>query len=106
MLLACFSWSGLYIDSGLSYQDIGEPRQEWRTVSTQHDWGVETTADLAKIDSQMNPYGRLAIGYEISFPALTWRLEASHVSSLATGQDRGINAVSVSARWYPFRSWR
>lgn len=103
-LLACFSWSGLYIDSGLSYQDIGESRLEWQTSQSQHDGVVETISRQARIDSPANPYGRIALGYEVSFDVLTWRLEASHVSSIATGQDRGVNAVSVSARWYPFRS--
>lgn len=103
MLLACFSWSGLYIDSGLSYQDIGESRLEWQTTQSQLDGVVETISQQSRINSPMNPYGRIALGYEVSFPVLTWRIEASHVSSIATGQDRGVNAVSVSAQWYPFR---
>jgi hypothetical protein len=103
ILLACFNWSGLYIDSGLTYQDVGEARLAWQTTQTKIAGGVETVTRLGLNDNPMNPYGRIAIGYEVNFAVLTWRLEASHVSSVATDRDRGVNAVSLSARWHPFR---
>lgn len=102
-LLACFSWSNLYLDSGLSFQDVGAARIEWQTTQSQLDGVIETISRQARVNSPMNPYGRIALGYEIGFSVLTWRLEASHVSSVATGRDRGVNVVSVSTRWYPFR---
>lgn len=101
-LIACFNLSGLYIDSGLSWQDIGEHRGQWRSFEHRSASVIESGTYLAKSDSGENPYGRIALGYEIRFPSLTWRLEASHMSSLATDRDHGVNAVSVSARWYPF----
>lgn len=103
-LLACFSWSNLYLDSGLSLQDVGDARIEWQTTQSQLDGVVETISRQVEVDSPMNPYGRIALGYEVSLFTLTWRLEASHASSVATSRDRGVNAVSLSARWYPFRS--
>jgi hypothetical protein len=104
MLIACLSWSGLYIDSGVSFQDRGEYREQWKSFELRSDGLIESGSYLAKSDSAQNPYGRIALGYEVGFTRLTWRLEASHVSSMVTNRDRGVNAVSVSARWYPFRS--
>lgn len=106
-LIACFSWSGLYIDSGLSYQNVGYYREwQWRESIYALEgvaYAPLATHDAGKVMRVVdNPYGRVALGYEVSFSALTWRIEASHVSSVI-GNDHGINAVSVSARWYPFR---
>jgi hypothetical protein len=50
-----------------------------------------------------NPYGRLALGYEIEFRHISWSLEVAHTSSLASSTDRGINSVQLRAHWYPFR---
>lgn len=107
-LLACFSWSNLYIDSGLSWQDIGDRYIERYDVSLLTDDGqlIQGARGSRLADSPQNPYGRLAIGYEIEFSQLTVRLEASHISSIATNQDRGVNAISLGARWYPFRGGR
>lgn len=105
-LIACFRLSGLYIDSGLSWQDAGV-YSEFQRYSTERivtNGVVETGATLQRWQdhSAVNPYGRLAIGYEVSFPRMTWRIEASHISSLAINTDRGVNAISIGARWYPF----
>jgi hypothetical protein len=102
-LLACFSWSGFYIDGGLQYQDIDVPRAEMRTTAREGRGAIETVTALYKWDDDQNPYGRIALGYELNFPSITWRVEASHLSSIDTGTDRGVNAIGISARWYPFR---
>lgn len=104
VLITCFNLSGLYIDSGLSWQDMGEPRLQSRSEVIAHDWGMETAVYGVWTDKPTNPYGRVALGYEVNFQSLTWRLEASHLSSVLTNGDRGVNSVSLSARWYPFRS--
>jgi hypothetical protein len=88
-LIACFSWSSLYLDGGLIYEDI-----KFVEINP-------VTLDVAA--APHNPLGRTALGYELRFQSLTVALEASHTSSLATNSDRGINAISLRARWFPFR---
>jgi hypothetical protein len=102
-LIACFSWSNLYVDGGLSYQDINVSRSEYRTTVNRDGNAVETVTALYNWRDDQNPYGRVALGYELRFSSVTWRVEASHLSSLDTGTDRGVNSLSLSARWYPFR---
>ena len=102
-LIACFSWSGLYVDAGLAMQDTKVPRSEWRTTVNRSNTATETVTALYSWKDDQNPYGRLALGYEINLPAVTLRLEASHLSSIDTGTDRGVNSISLNARWYPFR---
>ena len=102
-LLACFSLSGLYVDTGLSYQDSQTPHQIWQTnVNRTPSGAIETVKQQVTTDDPFNPYGRLSIGYELQFRSLTLALEASHVSSIKE-DDRGINSVGLRARWYPFR---
>jgi hypothetical protein len=59
--------------------------------------------EITSTDEARNPYGRFGLGYEINFQSVTWRIEATHVSSLATSKDRGVNSISINARWFPFR---
>lgn len=88
-LIACFSWSNLYLDTGLIYEDV-----KYVEVNP-------VTLDVASVPS--NPLGRASLGYELRFDSLSIALEASHTSSLATSADRGVNSISLRARWYPFR---
>jgi hypothetical protein len=101
-LIACLSWSNVYVDSGLSWQDTSAPHQELTTITTDLGGVIETVTTPYTTDRPFNPYGRIAIGYELRFSNLTLALEAAHVSSL-TESDRGINAIGLKARWYPFR---
>lgn len=109
VLIACFSWANVYVDSGLSVQDSGVYQHFNHAVTDQYlndsgDWIAQTTRRTAWGDhSAANPYGRLALGYEMNFGSLSVRMEASHTSSLRTESDRGLNALTLSARWYPFR---
>lgn len=102
-LLACFNLSGLYVDSGLSWQDTSLPHQELTTTTTDLGSVIETVTVPYTTDRPFNPYGRIALGYELRFSSVALALEASHTSSLAISDDRGINAVTLRARWYPFR---
>lgn len=102
-LLACFNWSGVYLESGLSWQDTSLPHLEYSTVTTDLGGAIETVRTPYTTDRPFNPYGRLALGYELRFSTVTLGLEASHTSSLETGDDRGVNALTLRARWYPFR---
>lgn len=101
-LIACFSWSNLYIDGGVQLQDIGERRQQWVTRTNHGGNAIETVTALETIDDPYNPYGRFALGYVIEFKSVTLSLEASYVSSLDV-DDHGISAIGIKARWYPFR---
>jgi hypothetical protein len=102
-LLACFNWSNLYFDGGLQYQDIAIQRTEMRASINHGGNAVETVIAPYSWSDDQNPYALVALGYELRFPSVTWRVEASHLSSIDTGTDRGVNAVTISARWYPFR---
>lgn len=103
-LLSCFSLSGVYIDSGLSVLDSEIPAYN---LSAQQWQAPDQT--LLRLEGHLvnpkteNPYGRLAIGYEIDFMSVRVAIEASHLSSVATNKDRGINSLSLSMRWFPFR---
>jgi hypothetical protein len=102
-LIACFNWSNLYLDGGLQYNDYETPRVEWREYVTVLPSVIETLRVQEIVSERENPYGRIALGYEVSFPSVTLRLEAAHLSSFATSDDRGLNSVNFSVRWYPFR---
>lgn len=103
-LLSCFSLSGVYVGSSLSVQDY-EPAYlyRWDFVSTNAN-GVQETGWRETVKSHSrNPYGKLALGYELDFRSVRVALEAAHQSSVATNNDKGINSLSLSLRWYPFR---
>jgi hypothetical protein len=91
-LVACFSWSGFYIDSGLSYVDVTYSEVEL------HGSEVEYVA------RSHNPFGKLGIGFQLNLsPNFLAEVELAHASSLKTQDDRGVNSISLNVRWYPFR---
>lgn len=102
-LIACFHMSNLYVDTGLLAQDAEFPRMETRTHVNRLPGVTETVTEQVPTMRAVNPYGRLALGYGIDFRSVSLSLELSHVSSLATEDDRGVNAVQLRARWFPFR---
>lgn len=102
-LVACFSWSGLFVDTGVQLQDRGTA-VHYRTDTPQlvgHEWVWNT--QWRTVDKPDNPYGRFGVGYVVDFGSAQLTLEANHTSSMQTGGDKGINAVSLSLRWFPFR---
>lgn len=101
-LIACFSWSGLYVDTHVTALDKTFPHQEWRVSQHQGDGVIETIGRYEWTDRADNPYGGVAIGFAVPIRNVTISAEMSHISSLRTDGDRGINAVSLRARWYPF----
>ena len=103
-LIACFNLSGIYLDSGLSVQDY-EPAylKRWDFISYNGD-GVEETGWREEVSrSSRNPYGKIAVGYELDLRSVRIALEAVHQSSIATNSDKGINSLALSVRWFPFR---
>ena len=105
-LIACFSWSGLYLDTGLLYSDRGEHWvvQQSNSLVVVDPIRTQTTHTLTtqRIDYRKNPYGRVALGFEINLDSVQLRLEAAHQSSVATTKDRGVNSIGLNMRWYPF----
>lgn len=105
-LIACFSWSNLYVDGGVLYQDAGMYHEVIvdNSATVVVDGKVSSTSrhQVWQYDRPANPYGRLSLGHEWRFAHVSWRLYASHVSSLASGDDRGINSIGISAQWHPF----
>lgn len=104
-LIACFSWSNLYLDNQISYQDRSVPYHYWRNVSpAASETGAVESAYVSTIGSEgHNPYYRGAIGIKIPFRSIDLSAEVFHHSSMSTNYDRGVNGVAIRATWFPFR---
>ena len=112
-LLACFHMSGFYVDAALIHSNAGEARLVDRTITSSipaYDTngkilyiGTATKTDRQMDDSAQNPYARIAIGYDVQWSA-KWstRLDYSHESSIATGQDHGAERITLGVTWRPF----
>ncbi len=109
-LIACFSWSGLYIDTGVTVQDAGVERVESTRelvllsrgplLGGSFIVGSDQTATTVR-HTDRSPYGRLALGYDLEFsPSFRLSLEASRVEPIEGG--RATNGVTLGARWRPF----
>lgn len=104
-LIACFSWSNLYIDTQISYQDRSVPYHEWvyMGTTTSNSGLVESTWLSTISNENENPYMRNAIGFRLPFRSIDVSLEAFHDSSMSSNKDRGVNGVALRAQWFPFR---
>jgi hypothetical protein len=104
-LIACFSWSNLYIDTQISYQDRSVPYHEWVYMgTTTAPSGLVETTYLSTISNENdNPYMRNAIGLKLPFRKIDVLVEAFHDSSMSSDEDRGVNGVALRATWFPFR---
>jgi DNA/RNA endonuclease G (NUC1) len=103
-LIACFSWSGLYLDNQVSVTDREVPYHYWKYTGTTAKDGVIETSYLSTIGNEsQNPYLRNAIGFQLSFRKIDVSVEAFHDSSMSSNEDRGVNGLALKARWYPFR---
>lgn len=91
-LIACFSWSNLYLESHVSVIDTPVVRYQFD--------GVNWTGN----NDYQNPYAGFAVGFVAPFRNGSVSIEAAHMlSSLENSNDKGINALSLRAQWYPFR---
>jgi hypothetical protein len=90
-LLACFSWSNLYVHGGLSYEDV-----------RYYEFSLATN-DAVAVSG--NPLGDIGIGFRADISRrLTVDLRMfGHRSSLSSGGDRGVNYAMLSVDWRPFR---
>lgn len=103
-LIACFSWSNLYIDTQISYVDRAVPYHYWRDVSPPPTNGVVERAYVSTISNENeNPYLRNAIGFKLPFRSIDVSAEIFHDSSMSSDKDRGVNGVAIRAQWFPFR---
>jgi hypothetical protein len=114
-LKLCLSLSGIYVDSGLEYHDVGEWRSQpyTQTVLAQsYSEGGQTDSHPVQfttyrsINSPQNPYARIGAGYQADIEIGRSRLILSagwwHDSSIASGSDRGVNAYAIGAKYFPF----
>lgn len=90
-LAACFSLSNVYLDGHVSVID--------QAITHYHFNGAQWSIDR----EYQNPYGGFAVGFSVPFDRVTFSLEASHMMSSIGHKDEGINAISLRARWFPFR---
>lgn len=105
-LIACFSWSGLYLDTGLAYKENSEHYMLIERTVIRSDLGTVTEEGERTFQSSAarSVHGHFAIGYEVRFESLSINLEAlSHDSRLDSSRDRGENAYRLNVRWFPFR---
>jgi hypothetical protein len=99
--LAWLSLSNLYMDAGIVVQDRGSA--EIRQVPLEVPVAGITLHTQAVTDTANNPYGRFSIGYGVNLGSVSLALEGSHLSGLSSKSDRGVNALELRMRWYPFR---
>jgi hypothetical protein len=104
-LALCFSWSNLYVDAQISYQDRSVPYHEWAYMgSAVARSGLVESTWLSKISYENeNPYMRNAIGFRLPFRAVDITAEVFHDSSISSTKDRGVNGFALRAQWFPFR---
>lgn len=104
-LIACFSWSNLYVDAQVSYQDRSVPYHEWASMgtSTSRNGLVETAYRSTISYENENPYMRNAIGIKLPFRSIDASIEFFHDSSMSSAKDRGVNGFALRAQWFPFR---
>lgn len=110
-LIACFSWSGLYLDSSAQYIESKDRHYTESygdmlfvmPVSGGSPYLSQTVT--RKLDSPSriidNPYVTLSLGYEINFSQV--RVDASLFRQESVSSDDAENGVSLKVRWFPFR---
>jgi hypothetical protein len=102
-LLACFNWSGLYLDGGLQYQNADVERiGHYESVNHEGN-AIETVITPFPYTADENPYGRVALGYELHFARVTISAEAFYSGSFKEYSAPSVKGLALKARWYPFR---
>lgn len=107
-LAACLSLGGLYVDAGSQVLMHQHQAAESFTLK-QTDVEIRPSGLAARyyylghsFDREVsNPYGSLAIGYEIDAGALRANASIYHQSSIAV-HDHGDTGISLNVRWFPF----
>lgn len=112
-LIACFSWSNLYLDSNMDFIHEREPRftesfygEMVRVLPAEGGESFLERHMIREINRNerevFSPYGRASLGYELD--ARSWRIDVSafYQESLAVS-DRGEVGASLKVRYFPFR---
>lgn len=111
-LIACFSWSGLYLDTSAQYinsndrhyvETLGESLRVFNVDTgesfTERHFIHQLDSPYREID---NPYVTFALGYELNFSRV--RIDASVFrQESAAMRDDAETGVSLKVRWFPFR---
>jgi hypothetical protein len=112
-LIACFSWSNLYLDTTTDFIRDREPRVVesfyGESLYVMPVSGGEPflernmIRELDTTERHINsPYGRAALGYELDLRSIRLDVSAFYQESLAVS-DRGEVGASIKVRWFPFR---
>jgi hypothetical protein len=115
-LIACFSWSGLYLDTSADFiKDRGRPYTEQfygESLYVMPANGNEPFLQrnmIREIDSierdVFNPYVRGSLGYEIDIHVVKLDFSVFYQES-ARVSDRGEYGASIRLRVHPFRGSR
>jgi hypothetical protein len=102
-LIACFSWSNLYLDGGMQYQDADVQRAGYFKEVNHVGNAIETVLTPMSYTADENPFGRAALGYELRFTRVTLSAEAFIAGSLLDDGAEPVKGFGIKARWYPFR---
>lgn len=102
-LIACFSWSNLYLDGGAYVQDADVQRTGYFTTVNRMPGVTETVLTPMSYTADENPFGRAALGYELRFTRVTLSAEAFIAGSLLDDGAEPVKGFGIKARWYPFR---
>jgi hypothetical protein len=111
-----FHLSGFYVDAAMIHSNAGEGRFETQTDPASNEitligpgFIATTTSPFGSAkqiifsNGAQNPYARIAIGYDVQWsPKWSTRLDYSHESSIATGQDHGAERITLGMTWRPF----
>ena len=111
-LLACFSWSNLYLDATTDFirdrdaryveSFYGEPLYVLPVNGSEPYLQRNMIREISRTEREIDsPYGRASLGYEVDIS--NWRIDVSafYQESLAVS-DRGEVGGSVRVRWFPF----
>jgi hypothetical protein len=112
-LIACFSWSNLYLDTATDFIKDREPRftesfygEMLRVMPVDGSESFLERNMVREINRNereiFSPYGRASLGYEMDMHSLRIDVSAFYQESLAVS-DRGEVGASVKVRWFPFR---
>lgn len=112
-LVACFSWSNLYLETNTDFIHERTPRftesfygEDLRVLRADGGESYLQRNMIREINRNerevFSPYGRAALGYELDLRSFRFDFSAFYQESLAIS-DRGEVGASLKMRWFLFR---